>query len=67
MANGNRPQIFGEEDLQRIEQSLAELDAAREVIELGKQAGLPMEQFEERQRDARDKLLRIKNTFFPGR
>ncbi len=63
-----RPQdLFTEQDLQRINEALAQLDTAQEIIEMGKQAGLDVEQQEERAREQRNQLLRLKNTFFPGR
>lgn len=60
-------QIFTEEDLQRINSALAQLDQANEVIDMATQAGIDVEQFKERARTNREQLLRIKNTFFPGR
>lgn len=67
MANGRMPEIFTEQDLQRINAALLQLDQANEVIEAATQAGIDVEQFRERAKANREQLLRIKNTFFPGR
>lgn len=65
MANG--PQVLDENDLNRIQNALQQSERAEQIIELAQQAGLDVEQQKERNKRARDQLLRIKNTFFPGR
>jgi hypothetical protein len=67
MANGNQNQVLSETDLTRINQALAQLDRADQVIDMANRAGIPVDQFQKDAKDRRDKLLRIKNTFFPGR
>lgn len=59
--------LFSEEDFQRIENSIQNTSDAEEIIQLAKQAGFDVAEQEKRNKEARDKLLRIKNTFFPGR
>lgn len=60
-------ELFGEADLERINQGLERLDQARQILDLAKQAGLDVAEQEQRAKDSREQLLRLKNTFFPGR
>jgi len=63
--NGNG--VLTDDHLQRINDNLAGLDKAREHMRLAKLAGLDVSAMEEAEKDARDKLLRIKQVYFPGR
>lgn len=67
MPNGRRPEVLTEEDLGRINTALEQLDVANEIIEQATQAGIDVNEFRERAKQSKDQLLRIKNTFFPGR
>lgn len=59
--------LFTEADLQRINQALSQLDEAQQVIDAATQAGIDVKSFSDRAKKNREALLRIKNTFFPGR
>lgn len=59
--------LFTEADLQRINQALSQLDEAQQVIDAATQAGIDVTSFSDRAKQNRESLLRIKNTFFPGR
>lgn len=68
MANGNGAnKVLGEGDLTRINGALSQLGQADELIAMAKQAGIDVSQFQDRAKQSREQLLRIKNTFFPGR
>jgi hypothetical protein len=67
MANGKPTEVLSEQDLARINTALGQLDRANQVIDMATQAGLDVNTFKERAKTSRDQLLRIKNTFFPGR
>ncbi len=54
------------EHLEAIRNGLDALTVAEQQIALAKQAGLDVTAFEQQLRDNRDKLLRLKNTYFPG-
>lgn len=56
-----------ESDLDDINRSLQRLDDASVIMDRARQAGIDVTAFEQRQRDARDKLLKLKQAFFPGR
>lgn len=67
MANGTvRERIATSENLQKIQRGIEAAEEAEEIIQLAKQAGLEVDAQEKRNRDARAKLLRLKQTFFPG-
>jgi DNA-binding phage protein len=66
MANGKQD-VLSEQDLSRINTALTQLERAKQVIDLATQAGLDVQALDERHKSSRDQLLRIKNTFFPGR
>lgn len=59
--------LFTEADLQRINQALSQLEEAQQVIDAATQAGIDVTSFSDRAKQNRESLLRIKNTFFPGR
>lgn len=65
MANG--PQVLNEDDLTRIQDGISKAEQAEQIIDMAEQAGIDVTQQKERAKKARDQLLRIKNTFFPGR
>lgn len=56
-----------ETDLQQINEALAEIESAESIIAQAKQAGIPLERQEAQARETKEKLLRIKQAFFPGR
>lgn len=66
MANGNN-QVLNEQDLGRINTALGQLQRAEEVIDMATRAGIDVATFKDRAKTSKDQLLRIKNTFFPGR
>lgn len=55
-----------EQDLEEINRALETATDAQSLIDQAARAGLDVEEFRARARDARDRLLRIKQTFFPG-
>lgn len=61
------PQVLNEDDLQRIQTGIQQAEQAEAIIELAEQAGIDVSNQKERAKNARNQLLRIKNTFFPGR
>lgn len=67
MATPKTPEVLGEADLARINDALGKLSMAENVIDKATQAGLDVSTFKDRARTSKDQLLRIKNTFFPGR
>lgn len=56
-----------EADLEDINRQLARLDTAQDLIDKSQQAGIDVEPFRQRSRETRDRLLKIKQAFFPGR
>jgi len=58
---------FGPEDLVQLNEQLRQLDEADRLIQKSKQAGLDVGANETTSRELRAKLLRLKQTFFPGR
>lgn len=67
MANGKPEQVLSEQDLARINTALGQLDRAEQVIDMATRAGIDVSTFKDRSKDSKEKLLKIKNTFFPGR
>jgi len=55
-----------DQDLDDINKAIESAAEAQELIERAAQAGIDVEAFRVRTRDARDRLLRIKQTFFPA-
>ena len=55
-----------DQDLDDINTALTDLEEAQALIEQAQRAGIEVEEFRGRGREARDKLLRIKQTFFAG-
>lgn len=56
-----------EADLEDIDRSLARLKDADSLIDKAAQAGIDVEPFRQRARETRDRLGKIKQSFFPGR
>ena len=56
-----------ERDLERINEALTEIASAEGIIAQAKAAGIPLERQEAQARETKEKLLRIKSAFFPGR
>lgn len=56
-----------ERDLEQINQALVEIESAEGIIAQAKQAGIDLSRQETEARDTKEKLLRIKQAFFPGR
>lgn len=56
-----------ETDLEQINAALVEIESAESIIAQAKQAGIPLERQETQARETKEKLLRIKQAFFPGR
>lgn len=56
-----------ENDLIAINSALAEIGNAQGIIEQAKRAGIDLTAQETLARETKDKLLRIKQAFFPGR
>lgn len=56
-----------ENDLTEINRKLAELDQADALIEQSIRGGIDMTEQRKRSRELREQLLRLKQSFFPGR
>lgn len=54
-------------DLDQINTALTEIESAERIIAQAKTAGIPLERQEAQARETKEKLLRIKQAFFPGR
>ncbi len=63
MANGP----LTERDLEQINNALVEIENAEGIIAQAKQAGIDLSRQENDARETKEKLLRIKQAFFPGR
>ena len=53
------------QDLDNIKKALQQLDAANSLIEKASRAGINVDAYRTRQADARDRLMKIKQAFFP--
>lgn len=60
-------EVLTEDDLTQINAALAEIDGAEGIIAQAKAAGIELGPQEVQARETKDKLLRIKAAFFPGR
>lgn len=60
-------EVLGEKDLEQINQALHEIEDAEGIIAQAKVAGIDLARQEGEARDTKEKLLRIKQAFFPGR
>lgn len=71
MANGDevaaRAEPLTETDLQDIDRALTRLGDAEALMVKAQQAGIDIEAFRQRARESKDRLLAIKQSFFPGR
>ena len=56
-----------DQDLDRINAALVEIEGAERIITQAKAAGIPLDRQEVQARETKEKLLRIKQAFFPGR
>lgn len=56
-----------EGDLQNINEAIKRLDDAQSLIEQATRAGINVEVFKKRQLEARDRLTKVKQAFFPGK
>lgn len=56
-----------ESDLEQINAALVEIESAEGIIAQAKAAGITLERQEVQARETKEKLLRIKQAFFPGR
>ena len=54
-------------NLEDLNKALSDSADADELIEAAGRAGLEVTEFKERNREARERLTRIKTTFFPGK
>lgn len=54
------------QDLTDLKKALDDSRDADELIEMAQRAGLDVKVFQTRNREARERLTRIKTTFFPG-
>lgn len=61
-----RASPLSEADLADINRALARLKDAEGLIAKAQQAGIDVEPFRERARESEDRLLKIKQSFFPG-
>ncbi len=57
---------LGPADLIELKQKLVELDKADKLIEQAKRAGIDVEGQQAKTRELRDKLMKMKQSFFPG-
>ena len=62
-----RASPLNETDLDDINRALARLGDAEALMTKAQQAGIDIEPFRQRARESKDKLLAIKQSFFPGR
>ena len=56
-----------DQDLNKINEALVEIESAEAIIAQAKRAGIDLTPQETLARETKEKLLRIKNAFFPGR
>lgn len=56
-----------ENDLTKINDSLTQLKTAKEQIRLAEQAGVDVSHFSDTINEQEARLLKIKQTYFPGR
>jgi hypothetical protein len=59
-------QVLGPTDLENIKAQLRQLDEADSEIKRAKMAGIDMTVQEQQSKEARQQLLRIRQTYFPG-
>lgn len=56
-----------DQDLGKINEALVEIESAEGIIAQAKVAGIDLSRQEIQARETKEKLLRIKQAFFPGR
>ena len=61
------PNPLTDQDLIDLDKALQDSRDADELIEMAQRAGMDVEVFRVRNREGREKLARIKQTFFPGK
>lgn len=66
MANGVQNPL-GEDDLEAINQQLQNITEVENLMRKARSAGIDLGDREEQLREDRARLLKIKQTFFPGR
>ncbi len=66
-AVSGRSSPLTETDLDDINRALTRLEDANALIEKATMAGIDVQPFQQRSREARDRLMKIKQAFFPGR
>lgn len=54
-----------DEHLTSINEGILQLKASREIIDRAKQAGLPMDEQDKKEKELSSKLLGLKRAFFP--
>lgn len=64
MPNNDSP--LNEQDLADLKTNLVELDKAEKLIDQASRAGIDVGPQLERARETRDKLMRMKQAFWPG-
>ena len=57
---------LGKTDLIELKENLVELDKADKLIEQANRAGIDVSGQQTRTRELRDKLMKMKQAFFPG-
>lgn len=71
MADGDeltaRAEPLTQTDLDDINRALTRLEDAEALMVKAQQAGIDIEAFRQRARESKDRLLAIKQSFFPGR
>ena len=60
------PNPLTPEDLDAINTGLERAREAQELIDMAQRAGIDVEEFRVRAREAQERLIRVKQTFFPG-
>lgn len=61
------PSPLTDADLEEMNRKLADLDAADQIIDKAVRAGIDMAGPIAKSREVREQLLRLKQSFFPGR
>lgn len=61
-----RAEPLTEADLSDLKRALVRLEGAEDLIAKAQQAGIDVEPFRQRARETKDRLLKIKQAFFPG-
>lgn len=67
MANQIPGNPLTEQHFTDVQAALQNLDAGQKLIDMAKQAGIPLGDAEQRAADLKAKLLQVKNVFFTGR